>query len=121
DLGSDVSLPVPGRASSVSISPDGTRLVYASGTPSRLFMRRLDHPKATELPGTQGAAAPFFSPNGQWIGFLSGVNVNKISVEGGAVVPLGSEAGPDGGDNSARTGGATWGEDGSVFVAARTL
>ena len=111
DLGSDVSLPAPGRASSVSISPDGTRLVYASGTPSRLFMRRLDQPKATELPGTQGAAAPFFSPDGQWIGFISGAKVNKISVEGGAVVPVGSEAGV----------GANWGEDGNVFIAARNL
>jgi len=111
DLGSDVSLPVPGRASSVSISPDGTRLVYASGTPSKLFMRRLDQPKATELPGTQGAAAPFFSPDGQWIGFISGVKVNKISVEGGAAVPVGSEAGV----------GANWGEDGNVFIAARNL
>jgi serine/threonine-protein kinase len=111
DLGSEVSLPAPGRASSVSISPDGTRLVYASGTPSRLFMRRLDQPKATELPGTQGAAAPFFSPDGKWIGFISGVKVNKISVEGGAAVPVGSEAGV----------GANWGEDGNVFIAARNL
>ena len=111
DLGSDVSLPAPARASSVSISPDGTRLVYASGTPSRLFMRRLDQPKATELPGTQGAAAPFFSPDGQWVGFILGAKVNKISVEGGAVVPVGSEAGL----------GASWGEDGTVFLAARKL
>jgi serine/threonine-protein kinase len=111
DLGSDVSLPAPGRASSVSISPDGTRLVYASGTPSRLFMRRLDQPRATELPGTQGAAAPFFSPDGQWIGFISGGKVDKISVEGGAVVPVGNEAAV----------GANWGEDGNLFIAARNL
>jgi serine/threonine-protein kinase len=43
DLGADVSLPAPGQAgSSVAISPDGMRLVYASGTPPRLFIRRLD-------------------------------------------------------------------------------
>jgi serine/threonine-protein kinase len=111
DLGSEASLPAPGRASSVSISPDGTRLVYVSGTPSRLFMRRLDQPKATELPGTQGAAAPFFSPNGQWIGFISGIRVNKISVDGGAVVPVGSDTGL----------GARWGEDDNVFIAAKNL
>jgi len=111
DLGSEVSLPAPGRASSVSISPDGTRLVYASGTPSRLFMRRIDQPKATELPGTQGAAAPFFSPDGQWIGFISSAKVNKISVEGGAVVPVGSEAAV----------GANWAADGNIFIAARNL
>ena len=90
------------RGSSVAISPDGTRLVYASGTPTKLFMRRLDQPKATELPGTQGAAAPFFSPDGQWVGFVAGGKVNKISVEGGAVVPLGTRPA-----SSARAGART--------------
>ena len=45
-----------GQSESVSISPDGTRLVYVSGMPTKLFIRRLDQPKATELPGTQGAS-----------------------------------------------------------------
>ena len=49
--------PPAAYGSSVAISPDGTRLVYASGTPTKLFTRRLDQPKATELPGTQGATA----------------------------------------------------------------
>jgi eukaryotic-like serine/threonine-protein kinase len=51
DLGADVSMPAPPTAgSSVAISPDGTRLAYASGSPPRLFVRRLDQPIATELP-----------------------------------------------------------------------
>src|SRR5580698_2720750 len=90
DLGADVSLPAPSTFSTIAISPDGTRVVYASGMPHRLFTRRLDQPKATELPGTQGVSTAFFSPDGQWVGFLAGNNVNKISVEGGAVVPLGA-------------------------------
>jgi serine/threonine-protein kinase len=69
DLGADVSLPAPGAASSVAISPDGTRLVYASGSPPKLFTKRLDQPKPTELPGTEGTTTPFFSPDGQWLGF----------------------------------------------------
>jgi serine/threonine protein kinase len=90
DLGADVSLPAPSTfGTSVAISPDGTRLVYASGTPVKLFTRRLDQPKVTELPGTQGASKPFFSPDGQWVGFLTPNKLNKIAVEGGAVVPLG--------------------------------
>ena len=93
DLGPDVSLPaLSNPGSSVAISPDGTRLVYASGTPTKLFTRRLDQPKATELPGTQGAARPFFSPDGQWVGFVAGGKVNKVAVNGGAVVPLGTSA-----------------------------
>jgi serine/threonine-protein kinase len=80
----------------------------AGSTPRKLFTRRLDQPKATELPGTQGATAPFFSPDGQWVGFAAAGKVNKISVEGGAVVPLG--------DNRA-VAGASWGEDGSILVS----
>jgi serine/threonine protein kinase/Tol biopolymer transport system component len=107
DLGADVSLPspVPG-GTSVVLSPDGTRLAYTSGLPVKLFTRRLDQPKSSELPGTQGAEAPFFSPDGQWIGFIAEGKLNKISVEGGAVVPLG---------NPAFTG-ASWGEDGGILV-----
>jgi serine/threonine-protein kinase len=52
----------------------------------------------------------FVSPDSQWVGFVSGRMVNKISVEGGAVVPLGGEANV--------TGGATWGDDGSLFVSS---
>jgi serine/threonine protein kinase len=119
DLGTDVSLPAPSSAanlsgSSVAISPDGMRLVYVSGTASgsttKLFTRRLDQPKATELPGTEGAVAPFFSPDGQWVGFLTGGKLSKISVEGGAVVPLG-EVGI--------IRGASWGEDGNIFMGVQ--
>jgi Tol biopolymer transport system component/predicted Ser/Thr protein kinase len=108
DLGADVSLPAPGAASSVAISPDGTRLVYASGNPPKLFTRRLDQPKPTELPGTEGATAPFFSPDGQWVGFRARGKLNKISVEGGAVVPLA---------DLSNFSGASWDQDGSILVS----
>ena len=115
DLGPEISLPpiVAGPASflhSVVISPDGTRLVYVASTaggPPRLFTRRLDQPKATELPGTTGAIGPFFSPDGQWVGFFAGGKFNKISVEGGAVVPLAAANG---------SAGASWGQDGSIIL-----
>ncbi|HEY4362905.1 MAG TPA: protein kinase [Bryobacteraceae bacterium] len=106
DLGPDVSLvPISQPPTSVVISPDGTRLVYIAGNPPALFLRRLDQPKATELPGTGGAADPFFSPDGQWVGYIAGGKINKISIEGGAVVPLA---------DTSQTGGVAWGEDGSV-------
>ena len=108
DLGADVSLPAPSSTgSSVVISPDGTRLVFASGTPPRLFIRRLDQPNAVELPGTQGATAAFVSPDGQWVGFSTVRRASKISVEGGAVVSLGDAAG---------VRGASWDADGSIVV-----
>ena len=64
--------------SSLAISPDGTPLVYLSGNPRKLFTRRLDQPKVTEIPGTEGAFAPFFSPDGQWIGFQWDVGHRSI-------------------------------------------
>ena len=110
DLGADVSLPSTIRGCNVAISPDGTRLAYASGTPTKLFTRRLDQSKATELRGTEDASGPFFSPDGQWIAFVGIGRLNKISVEGGAVVPLGDIA-------NALFAGASWGEDGSILVS----
>ncbi|MDE3165351.1 MAG: serine/threonine-protein kinase, partial [Acidobacteriota bacterium] len=95
DLGDDVSL--PDLTSAVAISPDGTQMAYLSGEPAKLFTRRLDQAKAAELPGTQGASTPFFSPDGRWIGFYSNHMLNKISVAGGAVVSIGNL----GGDNLA--------------------
>jgi len=109
DLGADVSMPAPSSSGSkVVISPDGARLVYVSGNPAKLFTRRLDRPKATELPGTELALGPFFSPEGQWIGFVAAGKLKKISVEGGAVVPLADVT---------NFGGASWGEDGNILVA----
>jgi serine/threonine protein kinase/Tol biopolymer transport system component len=111
DLGEDVSLPAPASSgSAIAISRDGTRLVYVSGAlpGSKLVMRRLDQARGTELPGTQGANYPFFSPDGQWIGFAVRDKLNKISVEGGAVVPLG---------DIPSFGNASWGEDGNLVVS----
>ncbi len=106
DLGADLAFPIFNNGTSVAISPDGMRLVFVSG--GRLFTRRLDQPAATELSGTQGAAWPFFSPDGQWIGFAGRKKVNKISVDGGPVVPVGGYDGI--------FMGASWAEDGSIFV-----
>jgi serine/threonine-protein kinase len=91
------------------LSPDGTRLVYASQ--GRLFARRLDQPNAVELPGTQGAGAPFFSPDGQWVGFFAQGKLKKISVEGGAAVSLCDASSPR---------GASWGEDGNIIASLST-
>jgi serine/threonine-protein kinase len=117
DLGSGITLPTPnGSGTELALSPDGTRLVYLGSIgngPPRLFLRRLerlDQPNATELPGTEGAGGGFFSPDGQWIGFAAfpGKRISKISVEGGAVVPLASFL---------NYAGATWSEDGTIVVS----
>jgi serine/threonine-protein kinase len=104
DFGPDVSLGSQGT--DVILSPDGTRLVYVSQ--NRLFTRRLDQPKATELAGTEGAYAPFFSPDGQWIAFFAPGTLKKISVEGGSAITV---------CNAAYGEGGSWGEDGNIVAA----
>jgi Tol biopolymer transport system component len=105
-LGPEVSL---GSVSGtdVILSPDGTRLVYVSQ--GRLFTRLLNQPKTTELAGTEGAFAPFFSPDGQWVAFFAQAKLKKVSVDGGAPISV-SEAG-----GFAR--GGSWGEDGNIVFA----
>jgi hypothetical protein len=63
--------------------------------------------QAILLPGTENAAAPFFSPEGQWIGFFADGKMKKISVQGGAAVTL---------CDAPVARGASWGGDGSIIV-----
>ena len=110
DLGDDAAFPSANGifGSNIAISPDGMRLVYTAGTPRHLFTRLLDQPKASQLPGTDGASSPFFSLDGRWVGFDANGKVNKISVDGGAVVAL---------EDIQSFAGATWAEDGSILVS----
>jgi serine/threonine-protein kinase len=82
--------------------------VYVSQ--NRLFTRRLDQPKATELADTARAYAPFFSPDGQWVAFFAQGKLKKISVEGGSAIALCDAAGGNG-------LGGSWGEDGNIIAA----
>ena len=78
----------------------------ASGEPPQLYARRLEQLAASPVSGTEDARDPFFSPDGQWIGFFAGGKLKKVAVTGGAAVTL-CDA-PD-----AR--GGTWSEDGTIL------
>jgi Tol biopolymer transport system component len=109
DLGATVSESNVGT--DTILSPDGTRLVFVSqgaDGKSRLSTRRLDQPKPTELPGTNGAYGPFFSPDGLSVGFFAGGKLKKIVLDGGdPVILCDAPAGR----------GATWSEDGSIIAS----
>ncbi len=107
DLGSDVSLGST-AGTNVIISPDGNRLVFVSQ--GRLLTRRLDQPRAVELVGTQGAFAPFFSPDSQWVAFFTLGQLKKISVEGGVAVSLCAVQGSSG-------RGGSWSEDATIVAS----
>lgn len=81
------------QGSAVAVSPDGQTLVFMGarkvpGSRSQLWVRRLDQLQATPLDGTEGAFAPFFSPDSQSIAFFVGDATDgalkKIPVTGGA-------------------------------------
>src|SRR6266849_1426158 len=89
DLGTDLSLGT--LAAAVDLSPDGTRVVFAGrgkDGKTRLFLHPLDREGVSPLSGTEGAIHPFFSPDGQWIGFFADRKLKKVSAQGGAAVTL---------------------------------
>jgi serine/threonine-protein kinase len=105
DLGQDVSFGSTAGADAI-LSPDGTRIVYLSQ--AKLFTRKLDEAQATELTGTEGAYAPFFSPDGQWVAYFTGATLKKRLVAGGVPVKL----------CDAPFGfGGSWGEDGNIVAS----
>jgi serine/threonine-protein kinase len=59
-----------------------------AGGKTQLMTRLLAQPKAAALPGTEGAINPFFSPDGEWIGFFADSKLKKIAFQGGAAVTL---------------------------------
>ena len=96
-------------AAPMALSPDGTRLVYASGDSgaAQLYLRDLDQFDVTALPGTEGARHPFFSPAGEWVGFFADGLLQKVAIAGG--LPLTICAAPVVGR------GATWGPDATII------
>jgi serine/threonine-protein kinase len=93
------------------LSPDGALLVYTGrGTDGkiRLYARPLDREQAAPMAGTEGAYGPFFSPDGQFVGFFAGGKLKKTSVRGGGTVAL---------CDAPAGRGATWGADGEIIAA----
>ena len=74
----------------IALSPDGQTLVFTAvqGTQQQLYVRPLAQLEATPLPGTDGAMSPFFSPDGQSIGFWADGFLKRISLGGGAPTTL---------------------------------
>jgi eukaryotic-like serine/threonine-protein kinase len=80
----DAGLPRP-----LAISSDGRAIAYVTRRPSgnRLYLRREEDVEGQPIVGTEGGIGPFFSPDGQWIGFASGGFLKKVSVNGGSPQP----------------------------------
>jgi serine/threonine-protein kinase len=94
----------------LALAPDGSRLVYVGerADETQLYLRSLDKMNAQPLSGTSGAYNPFFSPDGQWVGFFSGNQLKKIPITGGQPIAL---------CEAPNAYGATWADDGKIYFA----
>jgi len=74
-----------------AVSPDGLSIAFAArgadGRPS-LWARPLAESSAVPLPGTEGAAAPFWSPDSRFVAFFAEGKLKKADVAGGPPVTL---------------------------------
>jgi Tol biopolymer transport system component len=106
-------LPPEGRylTDTLALSPDGTALAFVAGDLSgrqELWLRRLNASGAQRIEGTEGAADPFWSPDGQQIAFFSGNRLKRVPVGGGAATTI-CELG--------NGGGGTWGAGDQIVFA----
>ncbi|MHC4072773.1 MAG: protein kinase domain-containing protein, partial [Planctomycetota bacterium] len=99
------------RRSAFALSPDGSRLVYVAriDDTTQLFERQMDRFEDRTIPGTEGAYSPFFSPDGQSVGFSAGSDLKVVSLLGGEPVTLCSPSDQKGG---------SWGSDGIIYFSA---
>ena len=95
-----------------AIAPAGSPVVIEAieGATQQLYLRELTDPTLRTLAGTDGARQPFFSADGQWIGFFASRKLSKIPVGGGPVLQVA--------DTGGNPRGATWAPDGTIVFAA---
>ncbi len=101
--------------SSLELSPDATRLVYVLGTSTQtqqLYLRALNQLDGTKLAeGNTGSSSPyqpFFSPDGQWLGYVTAGEMRKVPVSGGTPLTL---------CKVTRSRGASWAPDDTIIFA----
>ncbi len=90
-------------------SPDGNRLAFVGwGTdgPPNLWIQPIDSPTAQQIPGTEDASYPFWSPQGDSVGFFANGKLKTVPVAGGTARTLASAPNARGGD---------WGTDGTIL------
>ena len=99
--------------SGVVLSPASKHLAYVEGggNSTTLFLRPLDQFQGHMVAGGSGGEAayhPFFSPDGQWLGYVTPQALKKVSVTGGSPITLCPVD---------RSRGASWGPDGTIVFA----
>ncbi len=95
----------------LAISPDGRRLAFVTGRKgaSQIVLRNLDELSARPMPGTENGLAPFFSPDGEHLGFFTSDGLMRIAVAGGPPTRLTG--------TPPVTRGGVWSTDGWIYFA----
>jgi hypothetical protein len=70
-----------GTAGRLSVSPAGDRVAYTMG--NRVWVRALAESESRPVEGTEGAASPFWSPDGKYLAFAAGGTLRKVAAAGG--------------------------------------
>jgi serine/threonine-protein kinase len=93
----------------MALSPDGRTMAFV-GNPgtSSLWVRSLETTQSRLLPGTTNGLSPFFSPDGEWVGFFANGMLRRTHVDKGE---------PQGICSAGRLRGASWGTDGRIVFA----
>jgi len=114
-----LSTPLVLGAATLAISPDGKYIVYLTasnpvtgstgltGLSAMLYLRAVDDLTARPLSGSDGASDPFFSADGQWVGFFVSGKLKKVSVFGGSAQNICNVEG--------FMRGACWGDDNLIW------
>jgi len=100
----------------LAIAPDGSRIAYVTVPPAntpQLWIRDLQQLAPVLVKTDAAARSPFFSPDGKWVAFFDGPVLKKVSVTGGATIPI------TGGLNTPR--GGTWIDGDRIVVATDGL
>ena len=96
-----------------ALSPDGTRIAFVAqrGAERSLWVQSLDAFDARSLTGTDGAAAPFWSPDSDELAFFADRSLKTVRLDGGA--PRALATGVRFASQGALPG--AWNGDGTVF------
>jgi Tol biopolymer transport system component len=112
-----LTLPLPngvGLQSPPAVSPDGSSIAFVASDADgrRLFVRRLDSPEFRAIPGTEFAADPFWSPDGQWLAFFARGKLKKVAVDRGAPIDI---------CNVSEARGGSWGRTGTIVFTPHLI
>ena len=91
----ELSVPETADPAAMAIAPDGTKVVFVAGEAAQrqLWVRFLNNMTPRPVPGTEGAASPFWFPDGRTIGFTADTGMKRADIASGSVRPLQSRGG----------------------------